>query len=382
MTAFVMMPYRDPFQRVYDAAIRPAVEKCGLKSILAKDEWFIGPIDVKITDFIKESKVCIADLTEANPNVMYEVALAHSLGKPVILITQGDADAIPFDIRHHRVITYRSTAEGLELLSKNLFESLRATLEFKESPVQLLKQMLVPSSLGAREGPYVVAASPLSYREAYRTRGGWLERPIGTYSDHVGIRGLMQSFGLIYGLDRLPHLLDPDDFDDKVLDTPMHLYCIASPKSNRWTGMMMKGFFENRNPRWEFKPDPESSGLRNPKVLVRVKDKPYEPVNVPPGGRLVWDFGLVIRGPHPLDASYMFLALAGRSALGTEATCLAATDPDCLRKLIKCLNDENVNLDDHRQGFCAVVSISTKEQDSRYGADPSTLKVETLSVYR
>jgi hypothetical protein len=388
MTAFVMIPYRDSFQRIYEAAIRPAIEGCGLKSVLAKDEWSPGPIDAQIVGLIKASQVCIADLTGANPNVMYEVALAHSLGKPVILITQGAADSIPFDIRHHRVITYSTPEkeeEGkkeIELLSKKLTESLLATLEFKESPIQLLRQMLVPASLGAQEGPYVVAASPLSYREAFRVGGGWIERPVGTYSDHVGIRGLMQAFGLIYGLDRLPHLLNPDDCDDKVLDKPMHLYCIASPKANRWTGKMMERFFENRNPKWEFKPDPESSDLRNPRVLVRVSGKPYEPVNVPTDKRLKWDFGLVIRGPHPLDPSYMLLALAGRSSLGTEAACLAATDPECLQKLIKRLNDKRVSLDDHKQGFCAVVSISSKEQKSNRGADPATFEVETLSVYK
>ena len=394
MQAFVIIPYKGSFIDIYERALRPAVEHANLESVIAKDEWFTGPISEKIFQFIKESTVCIADLTEANPNVMYEVALAHSFGKPVVLITQGEPEAIPFDIRNHRVIKYTPTEEGFKFLSQRLTKTLETTLEFGESPTELLKQMLVPPSLSYREGPYVIAASPLSYREAYKTRGGWKERPLGTYADHVGVRGLMQSFGLIYGIHRLPEFLDPDDFDDEVfMDSqhPCHIYSIASPKANQLTGMMMKCFFRDREPKWEFKPDPESTNLRNPKLLIRLNGKPYEPVPRESGGRLVWDYGLVIRGPHPFDPSYMFMALAGRSSRGTEACSMAATNLECLQRLNKSLKEENVDLSNHKQAFCAVVSVCAMKSkgedgrlkpDQRLGPDPKSFRVEGLSVYK
>ena len=376
-----MMPYKEPYEGIYRNVTSRAIEKCGLESVIVKDVVFTGPIADKISKLIIESSVCIADLTEANPNVMYEVGIALSLAKPVVFITQGEIISIPFDIRHHRIVKYEVGNIGLEKLYSDLVSTLSATLEFGDSPTKLVRQMLVPSSLGDKDGLYIVAASPLSYREAFRSRGGWKERPLGTYSDHIGIRGLMQSFGSIFGLHRLPELLDPDDFDDEALAVPSHLYSIASPKANRLTGLIMEQFFEKREPKWEFKPDPESRDLRNPKLLIRLKGKPYKPVNTIKGGRLVWDFGLIIRGPHPIDSNYVFMVLAGRSSRGTEASCLAATDPECIGKLNKVIKENSMDLDNHKNAFCAVVSITAIDNESRFGPDKASFRIEDFTKY-
>jgi hypothetical protein len=227
----------------------------------------------------------------------------------------------------------------------------------------------------------------LSYREAFRSRGGWKERPLGTYADHLGIRNLMQAFGLIFGLDRLPELLDPDDFDDEPLNRSAHFYSIASPKANRLSGRLMRDFFEGKVPRWDFRPDTDSESLRNPKLVLRIDERVYEPVRTRTCDRLAWDFGVVLRAPLPRDPSCMFVVLAGRSARGTEACCLAATAPACLRRLAARLEEEGVDLDNHRHGFCAVVSIAAMESkpgsgpDARLPADEGTFRVEDLSTY-
>jgi hypothetical protein len=74
------------------------------------------------------------------------------------------------------------------------------------------------------------------------------------------------------------------------------------------------------------------------------------------------------------------MVLAGRSSRGTEASCLAATDPTC---------PDNVALiiEDHRQGFCAVVSIAAKsrkpgpEIDAALAADLESFRVEDITIY-
>ncbi len=403
--AFTMMPYRDGFVQTYKRAIKPAVEGCGLRSLIAKDDWKSGPIEGRIREQIDVASVCIADLTGNNSNVMYEVAVAHSCKKPVILITQEEPENVPFDVRNHRVIKYTATSEGRVDLLERLIVSIRATLGLSELPLRLLRKMLVPASLALRDGPYVVAASPLSFRAATGSRGGW-KGPPSTLSDHVGIRGLMQSFGLLYGLNRLPELLNPDDFKDTVLDSTMHLYCIASSKSNRWTGKMMKRFFAARHPKWEFKPDPESTNLSNPWVLIRKNGKPCEldkkkkvirrygqpcepELGAPPESdksrivvrRTKWDFGLVIRGPNPSDSRCLFMALAGRSSLGTVAASMAATVPEFIQVLDRELLQQGTDLDDHRTAFCAVVSIAASEKGYVYGVDRDSFEVNDLWVY-
>jgi len=68
---------------------------------------------------IDRSRVVICDCTGRNPNVFYEIGIAHTLGREVILITQIDAD-IPFDLRHLRYVTYLNNGEGLAVLYAKL----------------------------------------------------------------------------------------------------------------------------------------------------------------------------------------------------------------------------------------------------------------------
>jgi len=54
---------------------------------------------------INAAKVLVAELTTRNPNVFYELGLAHALKKPVVLVSSNESD-VPFDVRHIRVIYY------------------------------------------------------------------------------------------------------------------------------------------------------------------------------------------------------------------------------------------------------------------------------------
>jgi hypothetical protein len=377
MNVFVIMPYRDAFRNTYQNVIKPVIEGNGLTSVLAEDDTRPGRVDEQIIDSINDSKLCVADLTESNPNVMYEIAYAHSLKKPVVLITKGELKDVPFDIRQYRTIKYEESEEGYRVLKERLNSSIKSIVDSEETSLQILRKILIPSSLGANQKDFVVAANPLSYRAAFRSKGGWKERPLETFSDHVGIRGLVQSFGLIFGFEILPELINPDDFADEVLDIPKNLYSIGSPKANRWTGLMMERLFSSKDPKWDFKPDPESKDILNPKVIIRRNSTLYTPHVVGDPSRLKWDFGLVVRGPHPVDSSFMFMALAGRGALGTEATCLSVTDPQCSRVLMKRLSFEEIDINDHRQMFCAIVSIGS----SKLKTDKGSFKVHDVIKY-
>ncbi|MCZ8036518.1 MAG: hypothetical protein O9288_17470, partial [Novosphingobium sp.] len=61
---------------------------------------------------IFRSFIVVCDFTRKNPNVFYEAGIAHTLGKHVIPITQS-LDDIPFDLRHHRHLTYLGNGEGI-----------------------------------------------------------------------------------------------------------------------------------------------------------------------------------------------------------------------------------------------------------------------------
>ena len=81
----------------------------------------------RIHELINNATICIADLKETNPNVMYEAGIAFTLKKPVVFITQGDLKSITFDIRHHRIVSYDLGPAGLDHLYNTLSQALKLT---------------------------------------------------------------------------------------------------------------------------------------------------------------------------------------------------------------------------------------------------------------
>jgi len=105
-TCFVMMPFGDPIGKYYEVVYKPAIQKAGLTPIRADDEIFgAGKIMDQVWLGINNAKILVAELTGKNPNVFYELGLAHALNKPVVLVSSNEED-VPFDLRHIRVIYY------------------------------------------------------------------------------------------------------------------------------------------------------------------------------------------------------------------------------------------------------------------------------------
>src|ERR1043166_4270305 len=96
----VMMPLNAEFDNVY-AALRRIAEAVGLRCRRADDIWENPAVIQDVVSLIDRSRAVICDCTGRNPNVFYEIGIAHTLGRKVILITQNPAD-IPFDLRHLR----------------------------------------------------------------------------------------------------------------------------------------------------------------------------------------------------------------------------------------------------------------------------------------
>jgi hypothetical protein len=127
-TCFVIMPFGLPFDRYFRNIFVPAIEDAGLRAIRADSIFMPSAIMPDIWRFLNEAKVLIADLTGRNPNVFYELGLAHALQKPVILVTS-NLDDVPFDLRGLRVLGYDKDNEdwGAEL-RRTITASLTETL--------------------------------------------------------------------------------------------------------------------------------------------------------------------------------------------------------------------------------------------------------------
>lgn len=371
-----------PFDGRFDAVLTLVQELAGRRQLRATrvDEasMIAQPVAEEIRRLLRGSRVVVADLTGNNPNVLNEVGLAQALGKPLILLSQDPASAAAFNVRHLRILRYDPT--DLRALEQQVVSAIAEAT----SPTEVLRAMLVPASLGrpTSESWFVVAASPLSYRRARWARGGY-KKLRRTSSDYVGLRGILQGFGLLFGFDALPDNLDPDDCDDSVLAERANFYCIASPKANRWTARLLAEIGKVWAPRLEFRPDPLSKDLRNVSTSI-VSDgitlsPPGWSLNED-GDRYARDFGVVVRGPNPYHSDLMAVVMAGRSSLGTEAACTVFTDLRSLQVVQQRLRALHIDIEDHRQAFWLLVSMSRRIGDPKEEAIKESLSIDRVEA--
>jgi hypothetical protein len=129
-SCFVMQPFAPPLGDYYEKIYKPAIEKAGLRPIRADADIFgTGNIMDQVWSGISAASVLVAELTTRNPNVFYELGLAHASKKPVVLVSSREED-VPFDLQHIRVIYYDQTDPfwGTKLMDKvaeNILSALR-----------------------------------------------------------------------------------------------------------------------------------------------------------------------------------------------------------------------------------------------------------------
>ncbi|MBN2156659.1 MAG: hypothetical protein JW776_11515 [Candidatus Lokiarchaeota archaeon] len=135
---FVLMPFDPQYLEIYEDVIKPLLSELGINCVRADELYGSRAIIQDIWKSIQIAGLIIADMTEKNPNVFYELGLSHAIGKKVILITQSIED-VPFDLRHLRCIVYEHNLRG----AIKLKEQLRKTITndsyiYSQIPVNIL----------------------------------------------------------------------------------------------------------------------------------------------------------------------------------------------------------------------------------------------------
>jgi hypothetical protein len=116
---FVLMPFKAKIEKVYSNHIKKMGEELELTVRRADEIFSPKPFMEKVWDGICAARLILADCTEKNPNVFYEIGMAHAVGKKVVLLTRSDKD-IPSDIKHFDYIQYIYDPEGVETLIEKL----------------------------------------------------------------------------------------------------------------------------------------------------------------------------------------------------------------------------------------------------------------------
>jgi hypothetical protein len=100
---FVIMPFAGKLKEVFDVVLVSCAKELKMKCFRADDKrtYTSEPLMQEIWSHIQRAEIIIADITDRNPNVMYELGLCHALWKKIILISQ-KIEGVPFDISHYK----------------------------------------------------------------------------------------------------------------------------------------------------------------------------------------------------------------------------------------------------------------------------------------
>ena len=125
--AFVVMQFSSPYNELYEDVIKEVCEDLNLSVIKGDESYGPGLIIADIIKQIEESKIIIAEISSANPNVFYEVGYAHALRKPTILIAERETE-LPFDVSPFRTLFYENSIAGKKKIIEGLRKHISAAL--------------------------------------------------------------------------------------------------------------------------------------------------------------------------------------------------------------------------------------------------------------
>jgi len=135
------------FDQIYNEAIKPAIEACGLEALRGDEERTGGIIHGAMFARLLLAEFVVADLTLANPNVFYELGIRHAAKPFTTVPIFANVSALPFDVALVRAVGYelkkgkltKAAAKKLKSqLSKRLCDAISGTATHDSPLFQLI----------------------------------------------------------------------------------------------------------------------------------------------------------------------------------------------------------------------------------------------------
>lgn len=101
-------PTRERADQIFEFIIKPIVEELGYETMRSDHDPRPGRIGNQIIRHLVDDALVIADLTDYNPNVFYELAVRHMVKKPFVHLMQ-KGQPLPFDLHDNRTIVVDHT---------------------------------------------------------------------------------------------------------------------------------------------------------------------------------------------------------------------------------------------------------------------------------
>ncbi len=107
-TAFVVMPFR--LEERYAGFYLPLLEQLGYRGFRAWGGLSGEDYQPLMVELIRSAEATLVDVTGANPNVLYELGLAHGMDKTVFVVGDESSDELPANLRDLAIARYDSSA--------------------------------------------------------------------------------------------------------------------------------------------------------------------------------------------------------------------------------------------------------------------------------
>lgn len=126
---FVIMPIRREgteehthFKALYEYTVKPVLEAAGYHVVRADEVTKAGAVNKDVVERLARADLVVADMTDLNPNVFWELGVRHALsGRGTLtMLDEKRTSDIPFDLTPYRVIKYAGELIGLGRLKDRL----------------------------------------------------------------------------------------------------------------------------------------------------------------------------------------------------------------------------------------------------------------------
>lgn len=104
-SVFVVMPYREPWESLYSEIVEPAVREANLECKRADRAVLIGDLSDNVWSQLAAAGLILADVSDRNPNVFYELGIAAAMGKDTLLL-KSSKKRVPADFKGTLLYVY------------------------------------------------------------------------------------------------------------------------------------------------------------------------------------------------------------------------------------------------------------------------------------
>ncbi len=207
----VFQPFdKGPYDKRFEDTLAPAIKSADLEPYrVDRDYAAVIPIET-LHDEIRSATLCLADISECNPNVMYELGYAIASGKDVVIIcSDQQSGKFPFDIQHRGIVQYASdSASDFDKLRADITKRIKTLLN-KQATTQ---SIAAASTVRTTEGlsPHEVASLAFVMVNAEVGGSGAMSYSVKNDMEKAGYTMVAAQLGLI----RLTRLGFIETFED------------------------------------------------------------------------------------------------------------------------------------------------------------------------